>query len=421
MTPQSSFMILAPIDPQRVAELRGLLASMNEGPGRVNVNNPFIPFAAFDVLHFARLVILDDPTLDDVRVYGLPPRTYALYLAFLGDLDGDADAFLGQLAERAQDGLRAIFGCCIGFTADADLVDWMGRHGAASAAGYVNWRGRTVRRAREEASLREALESYLQINAVVLADLQPREVRAKLRAFVQHEQAAARLSLTPEDSTPFGWWLRNLLHVVGLPLVLLLASPILIVVVVIVLARLRILEKTDPELCPRVDQAYSDALALIEDHDVSNQFSALGSMKPGVVRLWTVSFVLLIVDYAARHIYTRGRLARVRTIHFARWVWVGGRERLLFMSNYDGSLESYMDDFINKVGFGLNVVFSNGIPQNQLAGSGWMQGRTQIQGIPSPSPAVHAGLVQGLSGTDRGRPRAKWANPARPGVIGDDR
>ncbi len=37
------------------------------------------------------------------------------------------------------------------------------------------------------------------------------------------------------------------------------------------------------------------------------------------------------------------------------------RQRVLFLSNYDGSLESYMDDFINKVGFGLNVVFSNGI------------------------------------------------------------
>ena len=33
----------------------------------------------------------------------------------------------------------------------------------------------------------------------------------------------------------------------------------------------------------------------------------------------------------------------------------------MFCSNYDGSLESYMDDFINKVAFGLNVVFSNGI------------------------------------------------------------
>src|SRR5581483_8809518 len=27
----------------------------------------------------------------------------------------------------------------------------------------------------------------------------------------------------------------------------------------------------------------------------------------------------------------------------------------------DGSLDSYMDDFINKVAFGLNLVFSNGI------------------------------------------------------------
>ena len=35
MTPQSSFMVLAPIDPRREAELRRLLASMNDAPGRV--------------------------------------------------------------------------------------------------------------------------------------------------------------------------------------------------------------------------------------------------------------------------------------------------------------------------------------------------------------------------------------------------
>jgi hypothetical protein len=34
---------------------------------------------------------------------------------------------------------------------------------------------------------------------------------------------------------------------------------------------------------------------------------------------------------------------------------------MVFASNYDGSLDSYMDDFINKVGWGLNLVFSNGI------------------------------------------------------------
>ena len=141
----------------------------------------------------------------------------------------------------------------------------------------------------------------------------------------------------------------------------LLASPILIPVGLIFLSRIRRLEKTDPELCFRVDQAHSDNLAQFEDHDVTNQFSVMGSLKPGPVRLWTAIFVLRIVDYTARYLYKRGRLARIRTIHFARWVFLDGRKRMAFFSDYDGSLESYMDDFINKVGFGLNVVFSNGI------------------------------------------------------------
>ena len=34
---------------------------------------------------------------------------------------------------------------------------------------------------------------------------------------------------------------------------------------------------------------------------------------------------------------------------------------MLFLSNYDGSHQAYMDDFINKVGWGLNIVFSNGL------------------------------------------------------------
>ncbi len=63
----------------------------------------------------------------------------------------------------------------------------------------------------------------------------------------------------------------------------------------------------------------------------------------------------------ARHIYTGGNLGRVRTIHFARFVFLDGRRRMLFISNYDGTLEAYMDDFVNKVGWGLNVMFSNGV------------------------------------------------------------
>jgi len=70
---------------------------------------------------------------------------------------------------------------------------------------------------------------------------------------------------------------------------------------------------------------------------------------------------LLALEYACRHIYGRGHLTRVQTIHFARWVFLDDGQRLFFASNYDGSLESYMDDFINKVAWGLNLVFSNGV------------------------------------------------------------
>src|SRR5712692_6804656 len=115
VTPQSSFMILAPVIPQREAELRRLLASMNDGPGRLKPDNGLIPFQQFDTLHVARLLIVDDKTREDVRLYGIAPRTYPLYLTLLGDVDGDPDDFLRELARRAPAGLRTIFSHCEGF------------------------------------------------------------------------------------------------------------------------------------------------------------------------------------------------------------------------------------------------------------------------------------------------------------------
>jgi hypothetical protein len=361
-------MILAPVVPQREAELRRLLASMNDAPGRVDPDNALIPFAQLDGVHVARLVILDDKTTGDVRVYGLSARTYPLYLAFLGVVDGDPDAFLDNLARRAATGLRTIFSCCEGFTADADLVRWMKEHGRPAIATYVNWRGRTIRRVREEAALREAVERHIDSQASALEGVRPGEVHRTLRQLVNADIAAGRLALSPEEPTPFAWRIRNLLHLVGPPLLVLLAfpllvlvSPVLLVIGVLYVIQLRRLEKTDPEVCPRVDDAYSDSLAALEDHDVTNQFTAMGSLKPGIVRLVTVIGVLWLVDYFARHVFTRGQLARIRTIHFARWVFLDNRQRVVFCSDNAGSVKSNMDDFINTVWYGRNVSFSSGI------------------------------------------------------------
>jgi len=361
MTPQSNFMIVAAIDPRREADLRTLLAGMNKEPGVVDPANSVVPFQELHHLHFARFVILKDRTQDDIAAYGLPPVDYPVYLVFLGDVDGEMEAFLAQIVEKAAPGLRRIFSHCEGFSPEVDLLEWMKARNIPPATIYVNWVGRTVRQVNEDAVLRQALEGFIQKNSVSIRAMEPRQAFDNLRRFVDDEQKSGRITLTPERPTPIAWQIRNIAHLIAVPLLLLLASPLLLLYLPFFLIQLRRREKTDPEIAPRVNPAHANTLALLEDHDVTNQFSAVGSLKPGRFRRWTIIFLLWIIDYTAKHIYNRGRLARVSTIHFARWVFLDGKKRLLFASNYDGSLESYMDDFINKVGFGLNVVFGNGV------------------------------------------------------------
>lgn len=357
MIPQSNFMVLAPIVPSREAELRLLLASMNDGPGRVNANNALFPFAQFDQIHVARFLIIDDKTTDDVSAYNLPRPNYPLYLCFLGDIDGDANAFIDDVVKRAENGLTTLFSCCEGFDANTNLRRYVRDHRVQSAANYINWVGRTVSDVREEAALRDALEVFIRSTPPATA----RDLHRSARKYVRDETAAGRLKLTPEPPTPLGWKIRNTANLIGVPVAAVILSPALLVMGVIGILQLRALEKTDPELCGRCDPAHSDDLALLEDHDVTNQFTAMGSLKPGALRLWTTIAAFFAIDFAAKHIFNRGSLARVRTIHFARWVFLDNRRRAVFFSNYDGSLEAYMDDFINKVGFGLNIAFNGGI------------------------------------------------------------
>jgi hypothetical protein len=359
MTPQLSFMTAAPLQKDRVVEVRELLASMNFEPGVVNPNNSLVPFAEFNELHFARFVVLDDRTLGDASLYGLERADPPLYLAFLGDFDGEYDAFIRHLTARAGHGLRLIFSCCEGFSDQTDLAAWMKANERPPATYYCNWVGRTVLQCREEERLRLALRRRLDQSSQ-LAARPPREIRADLVEFVNSEQNAGRLTLTPDQKTPSGVLLRRAFDIFAI-IVMVVTLPLTIVPLIVLALVLRWYEKKDPEFAPRPDSQSVSQLAAIEDHGVTNQFTAMGSAKPGIFRLFLLTVILWIIGLTTRVIYTKGRLARVHTIHFARWVFLDNKTRLLFASNYDGSLESYMDDFINKVAFGLNAVFSNGI------------------------------------------------------------
>lgn len=364
-------MVVAPLAAGREASLRALLDSMNRAPGMADPDNAILPFGAFERLHFARFVLLDDPTLADIEAYGLPPSRAPLYVVFMGDCDGPARQMLIDMARRAQTGLQRIFAHCDGFDAHGDLLAWMLAHDVPAAANYVNWVGRSVLQIQQESGLQRALSAKV-VRATLASGAEVQATRRALIAFVEQEKQAGRLPLTPPERTPLGWRIAKLVNAVAVPIVGLLVLPALIVLLPWFVYLLRTRETSDPEICPRPQREALQALQELEDHEVSNQYTAIGTLKPGLFRRGLLSVLLVLVDYACRHVFTRGHLARVQTIHFARWVFLDGKRRVVFASNYDGGHQAYMDDFINKVGWGLNLLFSNGI--------GWPRTRWLILG-----------------------------------------
>ncbi len=363
MTPQSTFMICATVRDGQIKKLRTLLSFMNKAVGHVNPDNKLLPFGRFDRLHFARFTIIEAKTADEIKAFGVTPRPWQPTLAFLGDCDGDRDSFLAELVAHAEPGLTKIFSFCVGFpdVNSEGLLAWMKAHNVEPKANYVNWIGRTVRQVYEEAALHRSLSACLQQIVDEVGRENTRALRQKLLSHVEMEKHAGRLTLTLPEPTSWAWEIRDQLHKIGIPLILLFLTPLFLVIAPFFFIRLRMLECSDPELVIRPDYKYIQTLSMQEDWDVSNQYNVFGDVKPGLFRLLTFNFILLLTDYIARHVYNHGFLARIRTIHFARWVFMDNNRRAFFASNYDGSHESYMDDFINKAGWGLNLTFSHAV------------------------------------------------------------
>ena len=127
-------------------------------------------------------------------------------------------------------------------------------------------------------------KAILRARRLPFEGLPARESHAQLKRFVEAETLRAASLCPTREATPLGWWIRKMLHLICMPLFLLLASPLLILIAPFYLFQLRRLEKTDPEPDIVVDDDHFETLAKAEDHDVTNPYSALGSLKPGLLR-----------------------------------------------------------------------------------------------------------------------------------------
>ena len=83
------------------------------------------------------------------------------------------------------------------------------------------------------------------------------------------------------------------------------------------------------------------------------------SVRPSWIRRILLRMILFGSDRGCRHFWTDGKLTDIKTIHYARIMQVDGGRTMLFMSDYDGGLGSYLDDFIGIGGRGVIPISSS--------------------------------------------------------------
>ena len=78
-----------------------------------------------------------------------------------------------------------------------------------------------------------------------------------------------------------------------------------------------------------------------------------------MMRLVTLQGLMLFAKALINNLFIKGKLMGIPTIHFARWIMMDDNKHMLFFSNFDGSWQQYLGDFIDKSGWGLTGIWSN--------------------------------------------------------------
>ena len=354
MAHQVALTVVADLEPSEHERLARVLEGMGDGLA----NGSVLDFGQLSRVHFGRLLVLDETR--DLRGEVVPAS-----LLLMTEVDAPLEGHIRELATVTGAGLDELFGGCAGYpppgarTPEA-RADYLRRQRVREAAVYVNTIGRTRDQVEREARLRESIEAFLDGSQERWAGGDAAQVRAAVQEHVRGDPELTWALRAPERPG-LRWRVANAVDLVGVPLVALLLMPFAILAALPMIVLLRVHERRDESPHVKPSAEHARALAELEDRAAQNAFTAVGFVKPGPFRRFLIVAILRAAYWATRHVFAKGDLAGVKTIHFARWVFLNDRRRVIFVSNYDGSLESYMDDFIDKVAWGLNGVFSNGI------------------------------------------------------------
>jgi hypothetical protein len=344
---QTILTFLSKVKPDRVAELRDLLDTMAADVE----HNSLIPFLSLKLLHFSSLVLTED-------------SDYGAYLVFENNFDGELDPYLEELYAHCADGLHGIYSCCRDYPAasasDRDrMLSYLRAHVVRPNAYHIGNVGRSVVRTLQEDALRDGVEDFLD-GVVKKGNIgTPALIRQQIQNFVRSEPAFAWAGSAQPRQTAMEHFVPRFKIAVAAVIAIVLL-PLLIPLAIVWIAMLRWTE-THEAAPPELDvKDHVKELVKREDrtHIVQNHMCSITTVKPGAFRRGTLRGLLWLVNLLARTA-DKGELSGIPSIHFAHWSLIDNGRRLLFVSNFDGSWENYLDDFIDKASTGLTAIWSN--------------------------------------------------------------
>jgi hypothetical protein len=276
-------------------------------------------FKKDQLTHFANWVIINDPDNG--------PR-----LLWSSNYDGPLSAYLKQLMVASPE-LDKIWTKCEGYTGPRDFTRFVLSHSYQPQVYFIAFPGQTVQSIRQHIEIRQAIEAFLD-----------RSDDARVLDRVEVERF---VDLLAEVAARQPWW-RGLLQ----------TAPGAIhdsVFRLIIWAAERygrwIVNHDYTSASSNIGQSLD--LAVTDQNEMTN----LIDVKPAC--LPHLRIALLVMQFLGKYAFPPGDLAGVKTIHFARWVLIDGGKRMLFQSKFDGSWENYMGDFVDKVNWGLDAIWTN--------------------------------------------------------------
>jgi len=344
---QTVLTFMTKVKPDRVSDLKELL----DGMAPDVEHNSIIPFPDLKLLHFASLVLNDDPI-------------YGAYFAFENNFDGALNPYLEDLYAHASEGLHSLYSCCRDYPAasasdKAAMLSYLRAHVVRPSAYHIGNVGRSVERTHQEDFLRDSLEDFLD-DVVRQGNVgAPGSIRQKIQRFAQSQPGLAWAASVQPRQTALEHFLPRL-NIVIAGVIAFVLLPLLIPLAIVWVVMLRWTETHEPPPADLDVKAHVKDLVEREDrtHIVQNHMASITTVKPGAFRRVTLRVVLWLVNLFARTA-DKGKLSGIPSIHFAHWSLIDKGRRLFFVSNFDGSWENYLDDFIDKASPGLTAVWSN--------------------------------------------------------------